>query len=381
MSQSRYSNMKKEMRQMVNNDEIETAKAKYPFLEEILEQSDRSIFKIEEGSIQGVLRCQPAGHHCDSGEETIWQWYGINGKKISPLTGTSIGDALSKKKFDYVVSVDDINAEAFSDRTISIYRVVSERYDYVSPGSALALHKMATADMDHCIKRYHADGLVIAGAKDLAYARMNEKGISPVHNGSWAGEGIIYATDGSALLVSARANPRIKNEKLHRFEAYENKGFVNNLRIDPQSMDAIMTMEKNDRTKEPQHKRVLEISSFEGTMPTKDFGTDELPLFLFREHAKDYGNSLNEKGIESMPFFLPETYLGIDDGPMEALVGAIMGIDHASVGKNKENRPYMDMLWISYDNSHWKSRVIKSFRDGGFPCFYGVRGEENESNQ
>ena len=171
---------------------------------------------------------------------------------------------------------------------------------------------------------------------------------------------------------NSRCNPRVNYEKLSRFEEYDNRGFVNNLRIDPQSMEEIMKMSDEDQNKDPQHRRVLQISEFQSVIPVSNFEAHELALFLFRDAAKNYGRFLEQRSIDCMPFYFPEDHMGISDSPMEALAGAIMGIDYSTVGKSKANRPFMDMLWLSFDNIHWKSKIIKNFRDAGSVCFYGV---------
>jgi len=358
---------------MVSKEELSSWTRKYPFLEAIIEESDRDIFKIEEGEMHKILRCLPRGCHSASGEETRWQWYGIKDKTVKPLVGTSIGDAVSKERFDYVVSVDDIDAPNFSDRSISVYPVESGVDKYIIVSRNPMLHRMEISDMNHCIRTFGKEGLVIASAKDVAHARINEDDQNPVHDGSWTGEGIVYIDDNNAMIINSRYNPRINYEKLPRFEEYDNRGFVNNLRIDPQSMDEIIRMSDEDQNKEPEHRRVLQISKFQGIIPVGNFESHELVLFLFRDAAKDYGRFLEQRCIDCMPFYFPEDHMGISDSPMETLAGAIMGIDYSTVGKSKANRPFMDMLWLSYDNIHWKSKIIKNFRDAGSVCFYGVR--------
>ena len=363
---------------MVSKEELSSWTRKYPFLEAIIEDSDRDIFKIEVGEMHKILRCLPRGYHSASGEETRWQWYGIKDKIARPLVGTSIGDAVGKEKFDYVVSVDDIDAPNFSDRSISVYPVESGVGEYVTVSKNPVLHRMAISDMNHCIRSFGKNGLVIAGARDIAHARINEDSQNPVHDGSWIGEGVVYMDDNKAMIINSGYNPRINYEKLSRFEEYDNRGFVNNLRIDSQSMEDIFRMVDEDQNKDPRYRRVLQVSKFQGVIPVTNFESHELTLFLFRDAARDYGNFLEQKGVDCMPFYFPEDHMGISDSRMEALAGAIMGIDYSTVGKSKANRPFMDMLWLSYDNIHWKSKLIKNFRDAGSVCFYGTGENQNE---
>jgi len=362
---------------MVSQEELSSWTKKYSFLESIIEESERDIFKIEEGEMHKILRCLPRGNHSASGEETSWQWYGVKGKTVKPLIGTSIGDAVSKERFEYVISVDDIDAPNFSDRSIFVYPVESGSNGSTPVSRNPLLHRMEISDMNHCIRTFGKSGLVITGAKDIALARINEDSKNPVHDGSWIGEGIVYIEDNQAMIINSRYNPRVNYEKLYRFEEYDNRGFVNNLRIDPQSMDEIIKMASEDRDKEPQHKRVLQISRFQGEIPISRFNSDELSLFLFGDAALSYSQYLGNKGIDNLPFHFPEEHMGISDSPMEALAGAIMGIDYSTVGKSKTNRPFMDMLWLSYDNIHWNSKIIKNFRDSGSVCFYGVKDIKN----
>jgi hypothetical protein len=356
---------------MVSTKELSSWSRKYPFLEEIIRESEREVFEIEEGEISKVLRCLPKGYHRANNEETRWQWYGIKGQNLKPLMGTSIGDVISKEKFDYVISVDDIDSTNFSDRTISVYPV-SEIDGCRRLCRKPILHRMEISDMDHCIREFDKKGLVIAGAKDIAIARINENENNPIHKGSWIGEGIVYIEDNKAMIIDSKYNPRINPKKLPNFEKYANQGYVNNLKIDNESMDKIIRMADEDKSKDPEDRRVLQISKFSDTIPVDNFDSNELTLFLFKDAAKNYGRFLENKNVNKMPYYFPEEYMGIHDSSNESLFGAILGIDYKSVEKNKDNRPFMDMLWISHDNIHWNSKIIKNFRDAGFVSFYGV---------
>ena len=110
---------------MLSENEIENWKRKYPFLESIINDCSNLFGIIEEKKQrnEGLNRCRIMGYDSTQGESTSWEWYGIKNGVAKLLERGSLGDAMLRESFDYLVTNEHITTDIFEDDTIRIYKL------------------------------------------------------------------------------------------------------------------------------------------------------------------------------------------------------------------------------------------------------------------
>ena len=114
---------------MLSNDEIENWRKKYPFLDSVIEDCSAGLFAIieeDKSRNEGLDQCRTHGYDCTQGESTSWQWYGVRNGAVRELGEICLKDAMSKERFDYVITHEHITTELFDDDTIRIFNLKEE---------------------------------------------------------------------------------------------------------------------------------------------------------------------------------------------------------------------------------------------------------------
>ena len=110
---------------MISNEELSSWTGKYPFLETIIKDCYNIFAIIEENSQrnEGLDKCKTRGYDSTQGESTSWEWYGVKDRVAKMLESGSLGDAMLRESFDYVVTHEHITTDIFEDDTIRIYNL------------------------------------------------------------------------------------------------------------------------------------------------------------------------------------------------------------------------------------------------------------------
>lgn len=154
-----------------------------------------------------------------------------------------------------------------------------------------------------CLEEKYAQ---VITARDLAYTRII-LGIENLEttlskSGIYVMEGAIFVPCYSTLLVSKSPVIEFPNKEIAA--AKNNEPFY----IDAQDAQKYIEIVEEDRYKEPQERRVLDIGRKEFKfIPTNRFGEEEITLFLFKDMAEKYGKFLEsvDQHITELPNISP----------------------------------------------------------------------------